>query len=141
MAQINEIQEFERRTVILRASNAAVAVAQAGNTTLLELDTRMIERLFVQFAVADQALDAFIVQVLAHGNGAYQSIASAAGDYTSPAGLLVAVGGGSANDLTITPAAGSGWFLLDVRGIARVKVLASSANVAGSAVTIYAGGQ
>jgi hypothetical protein len=45
---------------------------------------------------------------------------------------------GASGDLTTLAAASTGWFILDTRGLARVKVLASGNGAA--TVTIYAGG-
>ena len=135
-AQVNEDLSFGPKTRILRASNTALSVAASGTTTLLELDVKDIERIYVQIAPTVQALDAFSVQILPHSSGAYSTIASAAADFTSPTGLIV----GASGDLTTLAAAATGWFIMDTRGLARVKITAS-ANVAGAAtVSIYAGG-
>ncbi len=135
-AQVNEDQTFSEKVRILRASNVSLSVATTGNTTLLDLDVKDLERIFVQIAPTVQAFDAFVIQIQPHTGGAYSTIASAAADFTSPTGLVV----GASGDLTTLAAAATGWFILDVRGLARVKILAS-ANAAGAAtVSIYAGG-
>jgi hypothetical protein len=46
----------------------------------------------------------------------------------------------ASGDLTGVAAAGSGWFVMDVRGLFEVNVLASAA-VDSAAVSIYAGGR
>lgn len=136
MAQSQAVMHLNNNVRLLRVKNETVAVAQAGNTTLLEVQTEEFERLTVEAAVTGQALDAFVVQVKFHTDGSYVSIASAAGDYTSPTGLMIKASG----DLTAQAASTSGWFILDTRGVFAVKVLASSGNVAGSTVSVYAGG-
>ena len=135
-AQLNEDIVLQQSKRILRASNSALSVPASGNTTLLDLDVKDTERIYVQLVPTTQALDAFIVAILPHSNGAYSTIASAATDFTAPVGLMV----GASGDLTTLAAAATGWFILDTRGLARVRIQAS-ANVAGAAtVTIYAGG-
>ncbi len=125
---------FDKR--ILQAENVALSVAATGNTVLLDLNVKDIERIFVQIKPTVQALDAFLIQIAPHSEGDYVTIASAAGDFTAPTGLLV----GASGDLTTLAAAATGWFIMDTRGLSRVKISAS-ANVAGAAtVTIYAGG-
>jgi hypothetical protein len=118
------------------AKNLAVTVPATGNTTLLSLRVDGLERIFVQFTVATQALDAFIIQARCSADATATTIASAAGDYTSPTGLMIKASG----DLTGVAAAGSGWFVMDVRGLFEVNVLASAA-VDSAAVSIYAGGR
>ena len=121
---------------ILRSANEALSVPATGNTTLLDLDVSDIERIYVQIQPTVQALDAFIVAIMPHSSGAFSTIASVAADYTSPSGLMV----GASGDLTILAAAATGWFILDTKGLARVRIQAS-ANVAGAAtVSTYAGG-
>ena len=137
MAQINEDQDFEIKTRILLSNNLSVAVAQAGNTTIFERDVRGVDRLFLEAAVTGQALDAFIIQAKSHPDGSYQTLYSTAGDYTGPTGILV----GTSGDLTIIAAGASGWFIMDVSSLAFVRVQASSGNVAGSTVSVYAGGE
>ena len=113
-----------------------VAVAQAGNTTLLSVFTAYTSRLFVACTVADQDLDAFVISAQPYLAPAMVTFYSASGDYTSPAGLLL----GTSTDLTTLAAKSTGWFIMDTTGIDEVQVAASSGNVAGSTVSCYAGG-
>lgn len=133
MAQVTQRCEIKRQR--LEAKNEAVTVAQSGNTTLLDLDVSGLERLAVQLAVTGQALDAFLVQATPP-DGTLATYFSAAADFTSPAGLIIDASG----DLTVLAAAATGWFVMDVRGLSKVKILASSGNIAGSTVSAYAGG-
>lgn len=122
---------------VLKAKNEDVAVPQSGNTTLLEVDVSLYDRIWVEVVCAEQALDAFIVQGKFHGDGHYVSLASTAAHYTAPAGVIY----GSSGDLTTLAAAATGWIAIDVSGLDAIKILASSGNVAGSVVDIYAGGK
>lgn len=134
MAQVTS--QHPRSDFSLLAENAAITVAQTGNTQLLDVDTSRIEMLAVEAVVTGQALDAFVVTGKVHPNSTAVTLASAAGDYTTPAGVVVLASG----DLT-SQAVGTGWVLLDVRPFSSVQVLASSGNVAGSTVTARGAGR
>lgn len=121
----------------LSAANTAVTVAQSGNTTLLDLNVEHISALGIDIAVTGQDLDAFVVQGKMGRDSAYQTLYSAAADFTSPAGAVIDASG----DLTVLAAAASGWLMLNTLGLAAVKILASSGNVAGSTVTVRAIGK
>ena len=136
MAQTYDVVQLNANKRLMRAGNASVAVPQSGNTTLLEIPVESFEQILVEAAVSGKLLDAFTVQVKSHPDGSYLTIASAAGDYTSPTGLMVKASG----DITTQAAGTSGWFILDTRGVAWVKVVASSGDAAGSTVSAYAGG-
>lgn len=110
-------------------------VAASGNTTIAELDTKSVDRIAVQISVITQALDAFIISARFDVDGAHQTLFSAAGDYTAPAGVLV----GASGDLTAIAAGSSGWFIMDVRAIESVRLEASAA-LDSAVVTVYAGG-
>lgn len=118
------------------ASASAVSCPATGNTALLTIATAGLERIFVQVSVATQALDAFLVQARCSADATLTTLYSAAADFTVPAGLMV----GASGDLTTLAAAGSGWFIMDVRGLYEVKLLASGA-VDSAAVTVFVGGQ
>lgn len=115
----------------------AITVASLSEalTVIATFDVSNIERIYVEIAVTDQALDQFEIHCRAHNQGSYQQMFNAAVDYTSPIGILVGVSG----DLTIIAAGASGWFMLDVRSIESLQIKAASGNVAGSGVTVYAG--
>ena len=115
-----------------RVSNTSIAVAQAGNTELLELIVDDISFVGLSIAVTGQDLDTFVVQGRMHQDDSYQTLYSAAGSYTTPTGLIV----GASGDLTTLAAAANGWLLLNVLPLYSVKFLASSGNVAGSTVTV-----
>jgi hypothetical protein len=117
------------------ALSGAVTVPASGNTALMTIPVAGLERIFVQVSVATQALDAFIVQGRCAAAASFTTLYSAAADFTAPAGLMV----GASGDLTTLAAAASGWFIMDVRGLYEVKILASAA-VDSAAVSVDAGG-
>lgn len=116
------------------ASNLAVAVPASGNTTLLTIPVEGLERIFVQLDVTDNALDAFLIRSRCSKDATTTTLYSTSGAFTSPAGLLV----GASGDLT-AQAVGSGWFIMDVRGLWDVTIQASGNGAA--TVSIFAGGQ
>ena len=132
MAQITSRDNAFAPRSFLTADNASVAVAAAGLTTILEAQVQGMSRMFAEIIVADNALDAFQVQVRANQSGNYITIFSAAADFTSPAGILA----GASGDLT-TQAVGTGWLLLDVFGLESVRLQASGSGA--SVVTAHAG--
>lgn len=104
------------------ALNADVSVAVAGVTTLLEIPTENIRELGIEIAVTVNNLDAFEVHGKMHPSGAYHALYSAAGDYTSPVGLVI----GTSGDLTAQAATTTGWIILDVAPLYAVKITASA---------------
>lgn len=96
------------------------------------IDTAALRTLWVSFDVATAALTAFEVQFKPHSNGSFVTIASAALDYTSPAGPIL----GTSGDLTAA-AVGSHFIKLDVEGVNEVKLRAAGTS---SVVSGYWGG-
>jgi len=84
------------RTNALAASAGAVAVAQTGNTDLLQFSVGQAERVWIEVVCGGQALDAFIVLGRAHASGSWLTFAGSAAHYTAPAGVIV----GASGDLT-----------------------------------------
>ena len=120
---------------LMTAKNLAVTVGGTGNTTLLEVLVAGLDTISAEFKPTVQAFDAFAIQAKFHADGDFVTLYSTGGSFTSPAGLLI----GASGDLTALAAAATGWFVLDVRGLYAVKVIASAA--ADSAlVDVYAGG-
>lgn len=113
-----------------QAISAAIATVTA-EADVCEIDVAGLERVCLEAAVTTATLSAFKVQARFHSGGSYLTIASAAGDYTNPQGIIV----GCSGDLT-TQAVGSGWIILDVRGIESLKILAAGTS---SGVTIKGG--
>lgn len=124
-----------------RAQNFLGGVAQpatllaAGNTTLATIDTSMIDRLVIEVGVITQAFDAFAVAAQVAGSPNFVTIASIAGDFSTPVSPMVRAVG-----TPVTLAAGATALLvLDVRGISAVRIQASAA-VDGAVATLYASG-
>jgi len=118
------------------AKNENITVALASNTDLLEVFVHKVARM--TFEVKNDggnAFDAFIVQGKMHPGGNYVNILSAAGDYTTPAGIVVDASG----DLTTLAAGATGWLIIDVIGFYQVKIQASSA-VGTTTCDVYARG-
>ena len=112
------------------ATNTLTDIPATGNTVLLELPVRGLSQAFIRFAVADQALDAFIVEGRAD-TGAYVSLLTAI--TATPGGLVVAASGTLASQAAGT----SGWCVLNVRGMDQIRISASAA-VDGADVIISA---
>lgn len=136
MAQRTEIQQLLGGRNAVAADNLAVEITDS-LTVLLELnDLRNIKRLFMAFVLTVHDLNAFAVQVKFHPMGPWVTILSAAGDFTSPGGLVV----GASGDLTTLAAAATGWLSLDVTGLQALRIRGSSASASGTLCDVYAGG-
>ena len=135
-AEVDTPQDISGPPLFLSSSNTALSVPSSGNTVLLDLDVRKINRIFVIVTPTTNAFDAFIVQINNHPSGTLQTIASTAANYTAPAGIMV----GASSDLTTLAAGATGWFILDTTGLYRVVVSASAAAAGAATVTAYAGG-
>jgi hypothetical protein len=137
MAQVDEIVSSAPRVVRVISKSVDVAVAQAGDTTVLDLDVSMISRLVVELAVVAQALDACKIYGRAMHDGSYVPLITTAAQFLAGAtGILTDCSG----DITTQSAGTSGYMILDVLGWEKIRITCSSANVAGSTVSVYAGG-
>lgn len=105
------------------AENLDVAVPDADTTLLLEIPCDSINTLSVEVSVVDEALDGFEIRARLHRNSDWQVLYDAAGDFTSPIGLLI----GTSGDLTAQAEDTTGWFIMDVTGLFAVQVRASGA--------------
>lgn len=119
---------------LLYAKSVVTAIPATGNTDILELTTLGLKNIGVYFTVATNDLDAFIVSAKFHPDDTFHSLYT--GITSTPAGLVIAASG----TLATTAAAGSGWFLLDVRGIYAIKISVSGTVADTTAVNIYATG-
>lgn len=123
----------DRGTAFAFANNTVTGIPAAGNTDILEFLLPHIAQTFVQFSVATQALDAFIVLGRARGATSYVTLYNAI--TATPGGLILAASG----TLATTAAAGTGWFMMNTLGLDAIKIQVSAA-VDGAAVTMYASG-
>jgi len=126
-----------RRIFAIDSNSGNIAIPAAGNTDIIELDVSQLARLALEIRNAGaQAFDALLVLGKFHPDGAYVTLLSAAGDFTTPAGIVVDASG----DLTVLGAGATGWLILDVLAMQKVK-LQASANVAGAtSARVFAGG-
>lgn len=112
----------------------ATTVAVAGLTTVGQvIDVSIFERLFARISNENASavvFDAFEVQISPDGTN-FETAFSSAGDYTSPAGIMV----GCSSDLTTLADAATGWIILNVRGINSVRLQASANTTQSVGVT------
>jgi hypothetical protein len=107
------------------------AIDNSGLQTVLELERLDSQTLNAEVAVSVAALAAFEIAVKLHKDGAYQVIATVAGDYATPVGFLWASDAGLA-----TLGVGTGWFSLhNLESVYAVRCRANSSG-AGSTVTV-----
>lgn len=133
MAQVTEHGTTPPRRIGIDAKSEDVAVSLGANDILLEQVISEAARMV--FEVKNEganALDAFRVSAKFHKDGNYVLLFSVAGDFTSPAGLVVDASG----DLTTLAAGTTGWLVLDVLGLYKIKIEASSA-VGATTVDIF----
>ena len=99
-------------------------------------DARKAEEIALEVANSnDQNLSAFAVQVRFHESGDYQTIASIAGDFTSPTGFIWAASG----SLVTLAKNTNGWLVL--KGMATVEALRIQATAAAATTTTTITGQ
>lgn len=113
---------------------AATTVAVAGLTTIgAAINTQSMSRIFVRIDNTDAAaiiFDALSVQA-STDNVTYDAIKAAAGDFTTPTGVMLDASG----DLTALAAATVGWFVLDCSGFNSIRIQASAAVTQSVGVT------
>jgi hypothetical protein len=119
----------------MQANNIGVSVPNAGLTVLLDIDVSLLSYVTAQIKVATFALAAFQVLGKMENAGDFVVLDSASAEFTTPAGIIIDASG----DLTLQ-AVGSGWIIISVLGLQRLQLKATSSNVAGSTVSVYAGG-
>ena len=119
---------------VLYAKSVATDLPAGSNTDILETITLGLKNIGVFFSVATNNLDVFTVSAKFHPDDTFHSLYAAI--TSTPAGLIIAASG----TLASTPAAGSGWFIMDVRGIYAIKVTVSGTVADTTAVNIFATG-
>jgi hypothetical protein len=107
-------------------SNADVDASE----DVVTIRCRDMEELFLSFVVGTANLGAFTVEYRVAAEGGWFTVASAAGDYTSPTGVIL----GASGDLT-TAASGATvhWLNLSVKAVhdVRIKAAGTSSTIAG----------
>lgn len=124
------------KSVQIPFTDAQTTLSDETLTTIATFDVSDTARIFVEIANTVTAFDQFAITARASANGGYQTLYSAAADYTSPQGLLI----GTSGDLTTIAAGSSGWFVMDVSGLESVVIKAARAAGSNAVVTVYAGG-
>lgn len=94
-------------------------IPATGNTTILEVPTLGLKNIGMEFDVGVNDIDTFIVSAQFHPDDSFHTLYSAI--TSTPAGLIIAASG----TLASTAAAASGWLIMDVRGIYKVRFSAS----------------
>ena len=121
---------------LLYAKSVVTAIPATGNTDILEIMTLGLKNIGVYFTVATNDLDAFIVSAKFHPDDTFHSLYTAIDATPTESPLVIAASG----TLASTAAAGTGWFLMDVRGIYAIKISVSGTVADTTAVNIYASG-
>jgi hypothetical protein len=136
VAQTIEVHSSPNSRTVVSLTNLAKALtATLSEGTLLEIASLTgVRRLWASFSVTVHDLNAFAVQAKFHPSGPYVTVRSAAGDFTTPKGILIDASG----DLTILAANATGWLDLDVTGMQAVRIQAKSASATGTLVDVYA---
>lgn len=117
------------------AYSGIVAIAQSGNTEVCSVDVSGLEHVMVEITVAVNTLDAFLLTAKGHQKGPGLTLASATSDFTTPNAPVIKASG----DLT-GQTAGSGWVIVDVRGVRTLVISASSSSSGGSTVEAWVTG-
>jgi len=126
-------EEFHRGNRSVRASLTATVVP-ASSTNMLGIDCKGLSRVMIHLTGAVAALTGLALKAYGHPDGVAAVIADAAADFTAPAGIIVGTDG---SDLTTLNAA-DGWVLVDVLGIEKLEIWATSGGTA--TLAIQAGG-
>ena len=119
----------------LTAANVGAVIPASGSTDVLTVPVHGMTNLGVQIVVGVHALDAFAIKARFHRDADFVTLYSTAGAFNTPAGLLI----GASGDLT-SQAVGTGWFILDVRGLYEVRVSASGSVDDTTSISLYANG-
>ncbi len=116
--------------------NPSVIVAVAGTTSIGEISVLGLNQVVLRLANAagGGALDALTIQYQYHPSGDFVTMVSTAANYTTPNWPVIK----ASADLTTLAANGSGYVVLDVVGIYKVRILAS-ANTDPATVTLEGG--
>ena len=133
MAQTSSLVGTQLRPVF-KCDSGVITIPATGNTVLATMILQhMIQNLNVSLTPAVHAIDGFLVEVMFHPEGPWVTYTSAI--TSTPAGLILAASGTLASQ-----AVGTGWFIMDVRGLYGVQVSASGSVDDTTTVRILAGG-
>ena len=119
MAMTQTSQPVGAQVGPLMFASSTGTIPATGNTVILEVPTLGLKTIGMDFDVGVNNLDTFVVSAQFHPDGAFQQLYAAV--TSTPAGLIIAASG----TLASTAAAATGWLIMDVRGIYKVRFSAS----------------
>ena len=100
-----------------------------------DIEVSELERVSFQLLNTGVLLDQFSILGNHTKEGTMETLYNTAGDFNSPAGLLVATSG----DLTAIAHGSTGWFMMDCRGLFAIRIRAASSG-GDTVVTLNGGG-
>ena len=121
---------------LLYAKSVVTGIPAGSTVDILEVMTLGLKNIGVYFTVATNNLDVFIVSAKFHPDDTFHTLYDAIDATPTESPLVIAASG----TLATTAAAGSGWFLMDVRGIYAIKISVSGTVADTTTVNIYASG-
>ncbi|MDD3885183.1 MAG: hypothetical protein PHW66_09690 [Gallionella sp.] len=116
-------------------AEATGTIPAGSTTTILEVPTLGLKNIGVEVVVGVNNLDAFVVSAQFHPDGEFVTLYSAIDATPTESPLIIAASGTLAS-----LAVGTGWFLMDVRGIYKVRVSASGTVADTTTVTARCSG-
>lgn len=134
MAMTQTTQPVGAQVGPLLFASATGTIPATGDTVILEVPTLGLKNIGMDFAVGVNALDTFVVSAQFHPDGSFQQLYN--GITSTPAGLIIAASG-----ILASQAAGTtGWLLMDVRGIYKVRFSASGSVADTTTITARCAG-
>jgi len=118
-----------------REFDTVVTTVSAILTTVGEYPVGDMDGVGFHISNAGVLIDQFVIQAQFYDAGPWETMFSAAGDYTSPLGILI----GTSGDLTGIADAATGWFIIYPKGIYKLRLRAASSG-ADTSITINGGG-
>jgi hypothetical protein len=134
MAMTQTTQPVGAQVGPLMFAKSTGTIPAAGNTVIIEIPTLGLKNIGIEFDVGVNNLDALVVAAQFHPDDTFHDLYNAI--TSTPAGLIIAASG----TLASTAAGSSGWFLMDVRGIYKVRVSASGTTADTTTITARASG-
>jgi hypothetical protein len=117
-----------RESLAYLSSNQSADLPYSGTvnglTNLIDIDVRDMRRIMIQVKPGANPLTGFEVHAQSATDADFVPFLAVASDYTSPQGILI----GASGDLTTLAANTAGWLLMDVSGIATLRLKANGTN-------------
>lgn len=121
----------------LEFTGAANAMDNSGVQNIFIIDVAGIARIACRIVVAINTLAAFVLKGLVNEQDTtYVTLKSTSTHFTGPSGVLIDASG----DLTTQVAGGTGWFVMNVAGFAKIAIAANSSAAGGSTLAIFGSG-